>query len=226
MEDFTNLLKKIIESNGGINITFENGKPKIKTNFKKEPTLNEKNWSETIFNISQKIDWAKLNEYLKKIQNQVSDKNLTEQLDEMLKKTKPTETNTEVKNNTPLINIYEYDDKYEFWIYATGFSKEEIKIDIEKLGKQNALVIEGELSYSDSLNTREKWPRSTPDWLINTSKPKVIKSEFALTGFKRTFKLNDDVDITNIKAHYENGILRVALWKITSNNKIKTIAIE
>ena len=42
---------------------------------------------------------------------------------------------------------------------------------------------------------------------------KNIRSEFSLQGFKRSFSLDDKIDVTGIQAKYENGLLKVLLPK-------------
>ena len=42
---------------------------------------------------------------------------------------------------------------------------------------------------------------------------KSVRSEFSLQGFKRSFTLDDKVDVTGIQAKYENGVLKLYLPK-------------
>ena len=42
---------------------------------------------------------------------------------------------------------------------------------------------------------------------------KLIRTEFGLKSFKRSFTLNEKIDTENIVARYENGILKIELPK-------------
>ncbi|MCY7293120.1 MAG: Hsp20/alpha crystallin family protein [Ferruginibacter sp.] len=47
---------------------------------------------------------------------------------------------------------------------------------------------------------------------------KLIRIEFGLKSFKRSFTLNEKIDTENITARYENGILKIELQKKESFN--------
>ena len=47
---------------------------------------------------------------------------------------------------------------------------------------------------------------------------KLIRTEFGLKSFKRSFTLNEKIDTENIAALYENGILKIELPKKESFN--------
>ena len=47
---------------------------------------------------------------------------------------------------------------------------------------------------------------------------KLIRTEFGLKSFKRSFTLNEKIDTENIAARYENGILKIELPKKESFN--------
>jgi HSP20 family protein len=48
----------------------------------------------------------------------------------------------------------------------------------------------------------------------NTSEDnKTIRREFSFNSFKRSFTLDEKIDVANIQAKYENGILKLELPK-------------
>jgi len=111
--------------------------------------------------------------------------------------------------NVP-VNIKEKEDGYYMEVVAPGLSKEAIKLQIE----ENVLVIFFE-AMKESNEESDK------------TNGKVLKSEYAIRSFKRSFKVGNKVDIEKISAKYENGILFVALPKkevVLAGNK--TISID
>ena len=108
--------------------------------------------------------------------------------------------------NYPAVNIQEYDDKYELFLSAPGLSKEEIKVSL----KDNFLIISAERKEFE-LGENARW----------------MKYEFTPGGFKREFELSEKVDLENISAKYEGGILIMTFPKfeslITSRHEINIV---
>ena len=94
--------------------------------------------------------------------------------------------------NFPPVNIAETADAYHIELNAPGRNKEEFKINAE-----NGLLT---ISY-------EKKEEAKSDDV------KSIRREFSFQGFKRSFSLDDKVDLTGIQAKYENGLLKLLLPK-------------
>jgi len=46
-----------------------------------------------------------------------------------------------------------------------------------------------------------------------TNDSKVIRREFSTRGFKRSFTIDDKIELNEIAAKYENGILKLTLPK-------------
>ena len=109
-------------------------------------------------------------------------------------------------NSFPAVNIQELDDKYELYLSAPGLSKEEIKIALT----DNHLTISAEQKKIE-LSETGRWK----------------KYEFTPGGFKREFELNEKIDLENITAKYEGGILFVTFPKfessITSRHEINIV---
>jgi HSP20 family protein len=86
------------------------------------------------------------------------------------------------------VNIYKTENTYEMLVFAPGRIKEHFKLDVE--GK------ELKVSYTPP----EGFPR--PDW---------VQREYSRGGFVRTFVLDPSIDVANITARYEDGVLHVSL---------------
>ena len=108
--------------------------------------------------------------------------------------------------SSPAVNIQEYDDKYELFLSAPGLSKEEIKVSLS----DNFLTISAERKQFE-LGENAKWKMY----------------EFTPGGFKREFELSEKIDLENISAKYEGGILIMTFPKfessITSRHEINIV---
>ncbi len=94
--------------------------------------------------------------------------------------------------NVP-VNIKENEKDYELHVVAPGLKKDDFKIQVEK----DVLTV----SFEQKEEQKEE------------SKGKLLRNEYHFRSFKRSFKLNDKVNIAAIAAKYENGILNVILPK-------------
>lgn len=94
------------------------------------------------------------------------------------------------KYNVP-VNIAEREEAYEVSVYATGFSKENIRLSVS----DEALYITG-----------------TRDW-GETQPPRFVRQEFPVKTFERVLSLNGAVDTSSISARTEGGVLLIILPK-------------
>lgn len=92
----------------------------------------------------------------------------------------------------PAVNILETADGYHMELNAPGRNREDFKVT-----QENGLL---------SIAFEEKKENNEAD-------QKVIRREFRLASFKRSFTLDDKVDTENIQAKYENGLLKLYLPK-------------
>lgn len=95
-------------------------------------------------------------------------------------------------------NIYRDEDTFVIELAAPGYSKEDFSINIE----EQLLVIsaqEKEHAMSDE---------------------KFLRQEFTIQGINKSFKVPKSVDVENISAAYNNGILSVKL-PVNQEAKIK-----
>ena len=92
----------------------------------------------------------------------------------------------------PAANVYETATAYLLELNVPGRNKEEFKINLDK----DLLTIsfdKNEAAQTEGVTT--------------------IRKEFAIKSFKRSFSLDEKIDVNNIQAKYENGILKVELPK-------------
>jgi HSP20 family protein len=102
------------------------------------------------------------------------------------------EFNSLSKKDSVPVNVIETEDNYILEIAAPGFEKSDFKINLEK----HVLTISAEKTVEEKKENE-----------------KVIRKEFRLQSFKRSFTLDDKIDATNIDATYINGVLKLNLPK-------------
>ena len=91
----------------------------------------------------------------------------------------------------PKTNISESKDNFEIEMLVPGRSKEDFHIALDK----NLLTI--------SYDKKEE----------KSSEKNLVKKEFTLRSFSRSFTIDEKINIDDIQAKYENGILRLTLPK-------------
>ena len=97
------------------------------------------------------------------------------------------------KNSTsPAVNVIEDEKLFSIEVAAPGLSQEDFKIDLE-----NDLLT---ISTKQGENKEEV-------------ERKYLRKEFNYSTFKRSFQLPDTIDIENIRANHNSGILTVELPK-------------
>ena len=107
--------------------------------------------------------------------------------------------------NQPPVNISESDHAYWIEFAAPGFEKQAFTIQVENQT----------LTVSAQRETKQK-----------DENERYTRREFRFESFKRSFKLPDTVNQTEVSAVYENGVLKVMLPKTEKAQSIeKTIPI-
>ncbi|MCR5368949.1 Hsp20/alpha crystallin family protein [Eubacterium sp.] len=106
-------------------------------------------------------------------------------------------------------DVHELGDKYELDIDLPGFKKDEIKLSLEN----------GYLSVSAS----KELDKDKKD-----KKGKIIRQERYSGAMNRSFYIGDDVKQEDVKAKYEDGVLKLVVPKKESEKvqEKKYIAIE
>ena len=93
----------------------------------------------------------------------------------------------------PQTNIHETPEAYHLELNAPGRSKEDFKIQVEQGLLTVSFEKKGEIVQNDDYKT--------------------IRREFEFKSFKRSFSVDDKVDVNGIQAKYENGVLKLLLPK-------------
>lgn len=107
----------------------------------------------------------------------------------------------------PKMNALESENGYSIQLATPGFQRDELKIDL----KGKLLVVEGKKDEDETTDTSKKFKRR----------------EFYYTNFSRSFELPEGLDVNNIKASYENGVLFINLPKVKEEETVdKTIQID
>jgi HSP20 family protein len=113
-----------------------------------------------------------------------------------------------ITGSFPKVDVLNCKDKVEIVAEVAGWSKEEISIEVEK----------GILTISGKSQTGKK----------DTDEKQYLISEIKRSSFKRSFKLNENLDQDKIKAKFEDGMLKMEIpKKIEDDLEIKrTIEID
>ena len=92
----------------------------------------------------------------------------------------------------PPVNISETNEAFHLELNAPGRNKEEFKINVEN----NELTISYEVKQENEVKEL-----------------KSVRREFSYETFKRSFNLGEEINADDIRAKYENGILKLYLPK-------------
>jgi HSP20 family protein len=88
----------------------------------------------------------------------------------------------------PAANILREEGAYKIQLALPGLAKEQIKLELN----EDQLVVSGPVATEET-------------------KPKFVRHEFDYTGFKRTFRLHKNANISAMTAVFENGILTIVI---------------
>ena len=107
---------------------------------------------------------------------------------------------------TPSVNVTENEGEFCLEVAAPGLAKEDFKVNVE----DNTLTISAEKTVENETKEGEKF----------------LRREFGYSTFKRSFTLPENVNVADIKATYNNGVLQLALPKMEVKKALKTIDIQ
>jgi HSP20 family protein len=96
--------------------------------------------------------------------------------------------------NQPATNVFETEKDFRIELLLPGFPKEDVQINYHK----NLLTIK-----VDKEETKEE----------KKDEFKYAHREFGAFNFEKNFKVPNTVDVENISANFENGVLRLVLPK-------------
>lgn len=105
---------------------------------------------------------------------------------------------------TPSVNIYEDENSYSVEADIPGVNKDDLNVDVDN----NILTIKAERKSEDKIE-----------------KENYIRAESAYGTFARRLTIPETVDLTNIKAEYKEGVLKLTLPK-KEESKPKKISID
>jgi HSP20 family protein len=94
--------------------------------------------------------------------------------------------------HNPPVNIHETKDAYHVEVSAPGLNKEDFQVKVE----DGLLTI----SFEKKEETKKE-------------EYKTVRREFTQRSFKRSFTVDDQVDVDNIQAKYDQGVLKLHLPK-------------
>ncbi|MBO9567039.1 MAG: Hsp20/alpha crystallin family protein [Niastella sp.] len=94
--------------------------------------------------------------------------------------------------HNPPVNIHETSDAYHVELSAPGLKKEDFQVKVE-----DGLLTIG---YEQKEETKSE-------------EYKTVRREFSQRSFKRSFTVEDQVNVDNIEAKYEQGVLKLRLPK-------------
>lgn len=103
-----------------------------------------------------------------------------------------------IANFSPLVNTREGEYAYHLEMDLPGVKKEEISIDI----KNSTLTISGERKTKDEIK-----------------KESYYKVESTFGSYSRSFTLPKNVDLENIEARYQDGVLEIIIPKIKQQSE-------
>lgn len=106
----------------------------------------------------------------------------------------------EFSESRPKVNIWETEEAYVLELAVPGFKKEDVKISLD--GK--SLRIVGEIPEKEEESVKN-----------------FKRREFYYTNFDRSYELPEGIDVNNIEASYENGILMINLPKVSEEEKVE-----
>lgn len=99
-----------------------------------------------------------------------------------------------MSTNVPAVNILENETGFELELAAPGMKKDDFNIEVDK----NVLTISNEQRSETSEEDKEK---------------NYSRREFYYSSFRRAFNLPETVNSDNIKATYNDGILKLEIPK-------------
>jgi HSP20 family protein len=108
--------------------------------------------------------------------------------------------------STPSVNIAESEAAFNIAVAAPGLTKEDFKVNVE----DDTLTISAEQKATTEAKEGEK----------------IVRREFSYAKFRRSFNLPETIDVTNITAAYEAGVLNLTLPKVEVKKTAQSIEIQ
>jgi len=104
------------------------------------------------------------------------------------------------KGAYPKVNVVSFDDRVEIVAELAGFTKDDIDLEIE----EDVLTISGKSPQKE------------------TEEVTYYLRELKRSSFRRSFKVNDNVEMDKVSAAFDNGLLTISLPRIKEEVKVAT----
>ena len=107
----------------------------------------------------------------------------------------------------PAVNILETEDDFKVEVAAPGMTKQDFKVHINE---DNELIISMEKKAENKEEDKKR-------------KGTYLRREFSYSSFRQRMILPDNVNVDNIDAKMENGVLTIDIPKKTEEEKRKNM---
>ena len=112
-------------------------------------------------------------------------------------------------STAPAVNVIETDKEYKVEIAAPGLTRDDFKIDINE---DNELTVSMEKKVEKNEESEKEGKKHT-----------YLHREFSYSSFRQRMILPDNVNVDNIDAKMENGVLTIDIPKKTEEEKRKNM---
>ena len=112
-------------------------------------------------------------------------------------------------STAPAVNVIETDKEYKVEIAAPGLTRDDFKIDINE---DNELTVSMEKKVEKNEESEKEGKKHT-----------YLRREFSYSSFRQRMILADNVNVDNIDAKMENGVLTIDIPKKTEEEKRKNM---
>ena len=112
-------------------------------------------------------------------------------------------------STAPLVNVIQTDKEYKVEIAAAGLTRDDFKIDINE---DNELTVSMEKKVEKNEESEKEGKKHT-----------YLRREFSYSSFRQRMILPDNVNVDNIDAKMENGVLTIDIPKKTEEEKRKNM---
>ena len=112
-------------------------------------------------------------------------------------------------STAPAVNVIETDKEYKVEIAAPGLTRDDFKIDINE---DNELTVSMETKVEKNEESEKEGKKHT-----------YLRREFSYSSFRQRMILPDNVNVDNIDAKMENGVLTIDIPKKTEEEKRKNM---
>ena len=110
------------------------------------------------------------------------------------------------KSSYPKVNVISDDDSVLIEAELAGYKREDIDISVQ----DGVLTISGKTSQHAE----------------QTDKAVYLLRELKRSSFSRSFKLGDQLDVSDVDAKFDNGLLTISIQKLTKEPETKKVMIK